>query len=76
MKHHARGGMGVLARTAGQSPPAIFHTLCVSFIFCGPVAQLDSALVFGTKGWGFKSLRGRQQTFPFTYCVIAAGDTL
>ena len=26
----------------------------------GPVAQLDRALVFGTKGWGFESLRGRQ----------------
>jgi hypothetical protein len=26
----------------------------------GPVAQLDRALVFGTKGWGFEPLRGRQ----------------
>ena len=25
----------------------------------GPVAQLDRASVFGTEGWGFKSLRGR-----------------
>jgi hypothetical protein len=26
----------------------------------GPVAQLDRASVFGTEGWGFDSLRGRQ----------------
>ena len=32
--------------------------LCLGFV-CGPVAQLDRASVFGTEGWGFKSLRGR-----------------
>ena len=33
-------------------------------ILCdGPVAQLDRASVFGTEGWGFKSLRGRQSFF-------------
>ena len=26
----------------------------------GPVAQLDRASVFGTEGWGFEPLRGRQ----------------
>ncbi len=25
-----------------------------------PLAQLDRALVYGTKGWGFDSLRARQ----------------
>ena len=28
--------------------------LCIA-----PVAQLDRALVFGTKGWGFESLQAR-----------------
>ena len=28
--------------------------------FCGPVAQLDRASDFGSEGWGFDSLRGRQ----------------
>ena len=28
----------------------------------GPVAQLDRASVFGTEGWGFEPLRGRQRS--------------
>ena len=29
------------------------------FGYSAPVAQLDRALVFGTKGWGFESLQAR-----------------
>ena len=35
-------------------------TLLSPASICGPVAQLDRASVFGTEGWGFDSLRGRQ----------------
>src|SRR5437870_12700374 len=35
---------------------------------CGPVAQLDRASDFGSEGWGFDSLRGRQnlKAFPLS----------
>src|SRR5258708_39283410 len=33
---------------------------CATFNSCGPVAQLDRASDFGSEGWGFDSLRGRQ----------------
>jgi hypothetical protein len=33
---------------------------------CGPVAQLDRASDFGSEGWGFDSLRGRQNLKAFS----------
>src|SRR6266436_1278122 len=33
---------------------------CATFTSSGPVAQLDRASDFGSEGWGFDSLRGRQ----------------
>ena len=39
----------------------------------GPVAQLDRASVFGTEGWGFDSLRGRQQAHPREINYVGQG---
>ena len=42
----------------------------------GPVAQLDRASVFGTEGWGFESLRGRQlEKGPSTVLGISTVDS-
>ena len=37
---------------------------------CAPVAQLDRALVFGTKGWGFKSLRAHFKIVSFCETIL------
>src|SRR3954471_10659092 len=42
-----------------------YHRRRARVILEAPVAQLDRASDFGSEGWGFKSLRARQNLAPF-----------
>src|ERR1019366_10080492 len=41
--------------------------------FIAPVAQLDRASVFGTEGWGFKSLRAYHLLFNLKIVEVRGG---
>ena len=50
------------AKTLDFFPDVLYNSLAFAKAsIYAPLAQLDRALVYGTKGWGFELLRARQK---------------
>ncbi len=63
---------GCFWRGAAPRPAAITRVIALQFC-CAPVAQLDRARVFGTRGYRFESCRARHLGLPVrSACVVLA----
>ena len=66
------------AKTLDFFPDVLYNSLAFAKAsIYAPLAQLDRALVYGTKGWGFELLMARQSgtllsSVPFSFLPIIA----